>query len=139
MGQRAFACGLPGAPGRTGFGFGVGPTGRLADLETGAAVRQSLHLLLSTIPGERIMRPTYGCELHRLAFQPNDGTTAGLAIHHVRQAVEAWEPRVEIRSIDAGPHTDHPEILVIRLEYHLRSQGHDEVLEHRFDLGGGNA
>ena len=41
------------------------------------------------------MRPGYGCHLFRLAFAPNDDTTAGLAIHYVRQALERWEPRIE--------------------------------------------
>ena len=44
------------------------------------------------------MRPDYGCELHRLVFSPNDDTTAGLAIHYVRRALERWEPRVEVLS-----------------------------------------
>ena len=48
-----------------------------------AAIRQSIILLLTTTPGERVMRPDYGCPLHRLMFQPNDATTAGLAIHYV--------------------------------------------------------
>ena len=56
------------------------------------AVRQSILLLLSTRPGERVMRPDNGCDLYRLAFAPSDDMTAGLAIHYVRQAVERWEP-----------------------------------------------
>ena len=56
------------------------------------AVRQALFLLLSTTPGERLMRPGYGSRLHRLVFAPNDDTTAGLAIHYVRQAIAAGSP-----------------------------------------------
>ena len=67
-----------------------------------ASVRQAILLLLSTRPGERVMRPTYGCDLHRLVFSPNDDTTAGLAIHYVRQALERWEPRIEVIRLDAG-------------------------------------
>ena len=70
------------------------------------AVRQSILLLLSTIPGERVMRPTYGCHLHRLVFWPNDDTTAGLAIHYVRRAVERFEPRVEVIRVDATRDAD---------------------------------
>jgi hypothetical protein len=47
------------------------------------------------------MRPKYGCNLHRLIFAPNDDTTAGLAIHYVREALTMWEPRIEVLELDA--------------------------------------
>jgi len=100
------------------------------------SVRQALLLLLSTIPGERVMRPTYGSELHRLVFAPNDQTTAGLAIHYVRRAVSRWEPRVDIVDVDAGPHPDLPDQLVIRLDYRVRATGVDGTLTHLLDLTG---
>src|SRR5262245_66442213 len=62
-------------------GLQSSPTGALATVEDEASVRQSILLLLSTAPGERVMRPDYGCDLRRLLFEPNDDTTAGLAIH----------------------------------------------------------
>ena len=79
----------------------VQPTGSIAMVEEDDAIRQALLLLISTRPGERVMRPAYGCDLERLIFSPNDDTTAGLAMHYVRQAVERWEPRVEILGVDA--------------------------------------
>ena len=72
-------------------GLENGPTGGVEMVTDDAAVRQSLLLLLSTVPGERVMRPEYGCNLHKLIFAPNDDTTAGLAVHYVRQAVERWD------------------------------------------------
>ena len=67
------------APGSSGLQF-LPNCGR-AMVDGASAVRQSLMLLLSTQPGERIMRPEFGCDLYRLVFEPNDETTAGLAIH----------------------------------------------------------
>ncbi len=61
------------------------PTCGIAMIEGAQAVRQSLMLLLSTRPGERVMRPDYGSNLHRLLFEPNDATTAGMEIHYVHQ------------------------------------------------------
>ena len=63
------------------------PPAALATVEGDDAVRQAILLLLTTRPGERVMRRTYGSLLHRLVFAPNDDTTAGLAIHYVRQAL----------------------------------------------------
>ncbi len=82
-----------------------------------ASVRQAILILLTTRPGERVMRPQYGCMLHTLAFAPNDDTTAGLAIHYVRQALDLWEPRIRIARLDAGRNPETGEILNIYLEY----------------------
>ena len=59
-------------------GLRLTPAGGVKMLEGDAAIRQSIVVLLSTMPGERVMRPEYGCPLHRLMFAPNDATTAGL-------------------------------------------------------------
>ena len=117
-------------------GLTLDPSGRAAMVEEDVSVRQALVLLLSTIPGERVMRPTYGSHLHRLIFSPNDATTAGLAIHYVRQAVERWEPRVEIVDIDANPSAAEG-VLDLRLEYRVRATRASASLELAVDLGGG--
>jgi len=87
--------------GASSGGLQVTPRGRIEMVEGDESIRQSLLLLLSTSPGERVMRPDYGCSLRHLVFGPNDDTTAGLAIHYVRRAVERWEPRVEVLTVDA--------------------------------------
>jgi uncharacterized protein len=106
--------------GRTG-GLTLTSAGALAMVEDDQAVRQALLLLLATTPGERVMRPGYGSRLHRLVFAPNDDTTAGLAIHYVREAIRRWEPRVEVLGVDAGADPDAPWRLLIRLDYRVRS------------------
>lgn len=105
------------------FGVRTSPEGGVAMVEGDAAIRQGLLLLLSTAPGERVMRPDYGCELHRLAFSPNDGTTAGLAMHYVRRAITRWEPRVELLDVDADRHPGSPERLDVVVRYRVRSSG----------------
>jgi len=102
-------------------GFGVTPTGQLDTVSDEAALRQSLFLLLSTTPGERVMRPDYGCALRRFVFAPNDETTAGLAIHEVRRAIERNEPRVDVVTIDASPDPLDITRLVIDVTYRARA------------------
>jgi hypothetical protein len=106
-------------------------------VEGDASVRQAIVLLLATRPGERVMRPTYGCNLQRLVFSPNDDTTAGLAIHYVRQAIERWERRVEVIHLDATrPDGGAPGELEIYLEYRVRATLQAERLAFAFDLTG---
>lgn len=119
-------------------GLRVSNSGRIDMVEEHASVRQALLLLLSTRPGERIMRPNYGCNLHRLIFAPNDETTAGLAIHYVRQALARWEPRVEILHLDASRPPDDAGAarLEIFLEYRVLATQRADVLTYPFDLMG---
>jgi len=119
-----------------GGGLQVGLRGELGMVEESASVRQAILLLLSTTPGERVMRPEYGCHLRRLLFMQNDNTTAGLAIHMVRQALLRWEPRIEIEHIDAGPNCDDPARLDIYLEYQLRQSQQKQRLQYSIDLRG---
>ena len=117
-------------------GLRLSPQGGIAMAEDHQAVRQALLLLLSTVPGERVMRPDYGCDLFRLVYAPNDDTTAGLAIHYVRRAIERWEPRVEILDLDAGANPDDPTRLDIALEYRIRLTRQIEPLRFTLDLAG---
>jgi hypothetical protein len=82
------------------------------------------------------MRPTYGCHLRRLVFSPNDDTTAGLAIHYVRTALDAWEPRIDILKLDAQRHDDSPEILEIVLEYRVRETNRAGIVTYPVSLTG---
>lgn len=119
-----------------GMGLHVEPNGKIAMISGRVAIRQSILLLMSTIPGERIMRPKYGCNLHQLAFMPNDATTHGLAIHYVRMALEQWEPRIDIVHIDANANVDDPNLMDITLEYRIRKLKQPEQLTIAYQLMG---
>lgn len=109
-------------------GLQISNRGRIETVDDHLSVRQSILLLLTTRPGERVMRPEYGCHLSRLVFSPNDGTTAGLAMHYVRQALERWEPRVEILRLDAERSREDPARMDLLLEYRLRATARSERL-----------
>lgn len=115
-------------------GLGLSNTGGIRMVDEHASVRQAILLLLTTIPGERVMRPGYGCNLHRLVFSPNDDTTHGLAIHYVRQALQRWEPRIEITSLDARRNDEDPGRMDVHLEYRLKKTLHSATLVISFDL-----
>ncbi|ANE57826.1 hypothetical protein AYM39_17345 [Methylomonas sp. DH-1] len=115
----------PNAP--TGLEISAG--GGIRMVSEDLSVRQAILMLLTTVPGERVMRPEYGCSLDKLAFMPNDATTHGLAIHFVRQALERWERRIEILKLDAGSNPDDPTRIDIFLDYRVRrTLGRDQLL-----------
>ena len=125
------------APAEKPVGLTISNRGTAEMVEGNAAVRQAILMLLATRPGERVMRPNYGCNLHRLVFSPNDDTTAGLAIHYVRQAIERWEPRVDIVTLDASRSDASPGLLELTLEYRVRATLQTERFAYVFDLTGG--
>lgn len=117
-------------------GLIISATGSVEMVEGYMSVRQAIMLLISTVPGERVMRPGYGCDLHKLIFSPNDDTTAGLAIHYIRQALDRWEPRIDVLRLDARRNPNDPGRLDILLDYRLRATHRDDALAFSVDLAG---
>jgi phage baseplate assembly protein W len=117
-------------------GLQLSTKGGIDMVEDEASVRQAIFLLLSTMPGERVMRPDYGCDLHRLVFSPNDDTTAGLAIHYVRQAITRWEPRIDVLRLNATRRDVAPDFLDITLEYRVRATRGADRLTFPLNLSG---
>ena len=118
-------------------GLQISSTGGIDTVSEHASIRQAVLLLLSTSPGERIMRPRYGCELKRLIFAPNNDTTAGLAIHYVRQALRRWEPRINVTRVDANRYENDEGHLYIELDYQVRATGQEDSIIYRVNLNGG--
>jgi hypothetical protein len=119
------------------FGLRNSTTGGIEMVEAEASVRQAILLLLSTMPGERVMRPGYGCDLARLVFSPNDETTHGLAMHYVRSALQRWETRIDILRLDAGRSEVDPALMEITLEYRVRRTRRADLLTIPFKLAEG--
>ncbi len=117
-------------------GLRLEPRGSIAMVEADDSVRQAVLLLLSTRPGERLMHPTYGCNLFQLVFAPNDDTTAAIAVHHVRRALQQWEQRINILTLDAQRDPYQGNILVITLKYQVRATRHVEQLNLSLNLAG---
>lgn len=124
--------GLDAAEDKAGLRFGA--NGGVEMVQYNESIRQALLLLFSTRPGERVMRPDYGCDIHRLIFSPNDDTTAGLAIYYVQRAIDRWEPRIDVLRLDAGRDPEQPERLNILLQYRVRVTRHAELLTFSLNL-----
>ncbi len=134
---RAWAFRLPELDASEEFaGLTLNARGGVAMVSGRESVRQAILLLVSTTPGERVMRPDYGCLLKRLVFSPNDDTTAGLAIHYVRRALEQWEPRIDIVRLDANRDEQYPGYLHVSLEYRVRATQQQDQLSFSFSLAG---
>jgi phage baseplate assembly protein W len=103
------------------FPLGVDRRGALALARDGEDVRQAISIILSTAPGERPMRPEFGCGVHDYVFDVLDAATLGQMETEVRRALERWEPRIDVLDVDfeLDGNTDGP--LAITIEYRLRA------------------
>lgn len=63
-------------------------------------ISESIYILLTTIPGERIMNPEYGCNLHSQAFRNIDPNTLTTIEDLISTAILYFEPRVRLESVD---------------------------------------
>jgi phage baseplate assembly protein W len=82
-------------------------------------VEQAIALILSTAPGERPMRPEFGCGVHDYVFERVDGYAMGRLEHEVRVALKRWEPRVEVLSVGFDVTRAADGELVIDIAYRL--------------------
>jgi len=84
-------------------------------------IRQSLHILLSTSPGERIMHPDFGCELNQFLFEE---ITQGLITSIkdiIADSILYYEPRIEVDDIDITESKDYVGLLLISIDYTIRA------------------
>jgi uncharacterized protein len=85
-------------------------------------VRQSIFLILETDPGERLMRPTFGCGLRRYLMKPNTTATRALIQRDVQAALAQWEPRIRLDEVRVDP-GDDPALVLISIAY---TYAHDD-------------
>lgn len=85
------------------------------------SIEESIRLILSTSPGERLMRPDFGCAINDILFSPNSPRTLSLAKKYVEDAIVRWEPRVILKEV-RGEFDDYNPVRVnIHIEYEIRS------------------
>ena len=96
-------------------------------------VKESILIILGTQHGERVMRPTFGCNLRRLVFAPNTTGTANLARHYVEEGLRTWEPRIHVDDVQVKNDNEHAR-LMIHLSYHLKSTYEPQNLIYPFYL-----
>ncbi len=83
-------------------------------------IRESLKILLSTKPGERIMQPTYGCGLHTMVFENINESTITEIRDVIERAVLFFEPRITLETIDVNTEEVYEGRLLLQLNYTIR-------------------
>jgi phage baseplate assembly protein W len=116
------------------FPFGVDDQGRVALVKDETDVDQAIRIILGTAPGERPMRPEFGCVVHELLFEAIDALTLGQVEHAARVALIRWEPRVDVHDVQFDLSQVEDGVLGIRLSYVIRATNSIRNLVHPFYL-----
>lgn len=115
-----------------GFPMRVDHMGSIAFVGGPAAVDSSIRTILSTAPGERTMRPRFGCRIWDQLFAPMNESTFGLMAQAVRDAVGQWEPRVRLEDVIVGPDPADDGRVLISVTYRLRATNDRRNLVYPF-------
>jgi phage baseplate assembly protein W len=99
-------------------------------------IRDSIWIILATVPGERIMRPDFGCGIHNLVFELNDAASAGEVKRTVYDALVRWEPRIDVIEVDVETRGRAEEVLLINIHYRVRSTNNFFNLVYPFYIAG---
>jgi phage baseplate assembly protein W len=112
----------------------IGPQGAISLTNEGNEITQAIEIILSTSPGQRVMRPTFGSRLQELVFAPNNAQTAAYAKRYVEEALGMWEPRIRLTKVDVRPDPDAAHRLLIEIEYEIKATHDRRSLVHPFYL-----
>jgi phage baseplate assembly protein W len=114
------------------FPLGVDHRGAIALARGEEDVEQAIEIIIGTAPGERPMRPEFGCDVHDLVFETIDAAMVGRMETAIREALDRWEPRVAVESIDfdlAGAEVGRLEVTI---GYRIRATNDQRNLVYPF-------
>jgi uncharacterized protein len=114
------------------FPMRVDQSGSIALGHGADGIDSSIRMALITAPGERVMRPQFGCRIWDLLFEPVNANTLGLMAEAVRDAISQWEPRVDLEEVEVEPDPASSARVVIRIHYRVRATNDRRNLVYPF-------
>lgn len=95
-------------------------------------IEQAIHIILDTSPGERVMRPLFGCNAKEMVFDSIRPETMTLMADAVRQALTLWEPRILVRSVIVERDEKVETALVCKIDYEINTTHDNRNIVHPF-------
>jgi len=112
----------------------LGPNGSISLVGGDTEIEQAILIILRTAPGQRVMRPEFGCDLYDLVFMPNNSDTSARVKRVVRRALGMWEPRITVRDVVVQADADDPARLLIDIQYEIKATHDRRSLVYPFYL-----
>jgi phage baseplate assembly protein W len=118
------------------FPLRVNARGEVALVEAEDDIAQAIQIILGTIPGERVMRPDFGCRVNEILFEPRDVATASLVQKYVTQALNRWEPRIRVLSVDVYTQESLDGAIYVEISYLIKATHDRRSIVYPFFLVG---
>lgn len=119
------------------FPFRIDPaTGGVAWSEGEQNVRECIEHILRTERDERVHLGELGAGLQSFLYSPNTVLTRARICERVERALDAWEPRIQVRSVTAEPDSGDPSGVTLTLVWQLRATGATSSLRYPLRLTG---
>lgn len=126
-----------------GRGWGFPPVFSLeagVGMASGAEdVQQSLIILLNTLPGERIMRQEYGCDLNQFMFANINAELMAEVETQIYDSVLKDEPRAELTAVNVSQEESALNRLHVQVVYRLRGSDVSQSVNAQLDIGNGRS
>ncbi len=114
------------------FPVRVTPRGGIALSRGDEDIQEAIWIILATSPGERVMRPEFGCGIYDLVFEPNNPATRGAVSARVREALTKYEPRIAVEQVRVEAAEGEENKLLIRVDYRIRATNATHNLVYPF-------
>jgi uncharacterized protein len=110
----------------------VDHTGAIKLTDSVEDLDRSIRIVLMTAPGERVMRPQFGCRIWDLLFEPVTPNLLGLIAEAVRGALAQWEPRIEVEEVSPLVDDDENALVRVQILYKVRATNDRRNLVYPF-------
>jgi hypothetical protein len=118
----------------TGWRYPVGTDsrGRVALSSNERDIEEAIRIILGTAPGERVMRPRFGCGINRYTFEAvNTAMLTGIE-STVREALDRWEHRIDVLDVTVSTEQLDQGRLLIGIDYRIRSTNAEANMVYPF-------
>lgn len=95
-------------------------------------IKEAIRIILETAPGERVMRPRFGCGIHDLVFEEMSATTLFGVEAAVRESLTLFEPRIELQDVNVDPFQATSGMLIVSITYRVRRTNQIDNLVYPF-------
>lgn len=122
------------------FPLQIDPKGGIALAGGERDIEQAIGIILETRPGERMMRPEFGCRAHELLFEPRDVSVRTTMKRYVQEALTRWEPRIEVQDVEVSFGSGEADGAVfVEITYMIKESHDTRSIVYPFFLAGEEA
>jgi phage baseplate assembly protein W len=114
----------------------VGPDGRIAWSEGETNIREAIQIILKTEERERLNLPAFGGGLRKFLFEPNTVTTRFQIQERITRALQLWEPRISLTSVEVEQDPHDRQAAVATIQYRLVATQVKDQLRVNVQLAG---